>query len=73
MSAIRNAPVQYGHLAQQAGFRLPIDVYKSNAGYYIGTFGEDGPCSRESREYFPSEDAAVRALATGQWTQRSHP
>lgn len=56
------------------GKRLPLQVLRSAAGYYIGAFDDhDGPCSRESFEYFPSRDAAAKALATGAWTQRSHP
>lgn len=55
------------------GRRLPLQVLRSAAGYYIGTFDDhDGPCSRESVEYFPSRDAAAKALTTGAWTQRSH-
>lgn len=53
--------------------RLPIEVLKSAAGHYIGTAREDGPCSRESLEYFRSETAAKEALASGRWTQRDNP
>lgn len=69
-----DAGVAYGYLAKAYCNRvLPLDVYKSNAGFYIGTYSEDGPCSRESVEYFRTETAAREALATTQWTQRHEP
>lgn len=53
---------------------LPLQVLKSNAGYYIGTTQEESgwamPFTRESIEYFQTEDAAVTALETGRWTQK---
>jgi hypothetical protein len=48
-------------------------VLKSTAGYYIGTATEEGPCSRESLEYWPSDTAAQQALSSGAWTQRDEP
>lgn len=54
------------------GKRLPLQVQRSAAGHYIGTF-DDGPVSRESVEYFPTREAARHALETGAWTQRQHP
>jgi len=54
------------------GKRLPLQVLRSAAGHYIGTF-DDGPASRESVEYFPSHEAACHALETGAWTQRPCP
>ena len=63
-----------GYLAlAYAGRRLPLRVCKSAVDYYIGTLCEEGPCSRESVEYFPTREAAQRALASGQWTQRLAP
>lgn len=54
--------------------RLPTRVLKSTAGYYIGTSSDDhGPVSRESVEYFRTHEAAARALASGNWTQRMNP
>lgn len=53
--------------------RLPIQVLKSNAGYYIGTTDDEGPCSRESLEYFPTYEAAFQALETDDWCQRDRP
>lgn len=54
------------------GKRLPLQVLRSAAGHYIGTF-DDGPASREFVEYFPSHEAARHALETGAWTQRPCP
>ena len=52
---------------------LENQVLKSARGYYIGTFNDQGPVSRESEEYWPSEDKAGDALQTGAWTQRQEP
>ena len=54
------------------GKRLPLQVLRSAAGHYIGTF-DDGPATRESVEYFPSHEAARHALETCAWTQRPCP
>lgn len=62
----------FGQLASDAGYRLPLQVLRSAAGWYIGTFGKAGPVSRESEEYFRTSDAAQIALSTGNWTQRNH-
>lgn len=65
---------KFGVLAQEyCQVRLPVMVLRSHAGWYIGTAGEDGPCSRESVEYFRSSEQAESALQTGAWTQRDHP
>jgi hypothetical protein len=62
----------YGVLAlQYCHLRLPLQVLRSAAGYYIGTAEFDGPCSRESEEYWELESEAQQALVTGQWTQKS--
>ncbi len=54
--------------------RLPLQILRSNAGFYIGTFDpESGPCSRESVEYFPTEIKAQAALDEDSWTQRETP
>lgn len=65
--------VPVGKLALESGVRLELKVLQSNAGYYLGTFDEDGPYSRESLEYFPSQGIAEAAMASGEWTQRDHP
>jgi hypothetical protein len=68
------APVVYGLLAEQSGVKLPLQVCRSAAGFYLGTMEESGmPYSRESIEYFPTQDAAVTALNSGHWTQKPNP
>ncbi len=53
--------------------RPPLQVIRSAAGFYIGTIDEYGPFSRESAEYFQTEESAKNALSTGEWTQREEP
>jgi len=66
--------VSIGKLALQwCHVYLDNAVYKSGAGYYIGTFNEDGPCSRESVEYYSTKEQAQAALEANSFTQRSHP
>lgn len=69
-----NSPV-FGYLASEYAQRqLPISVLESAAGFYIGTFDpKEGPCSRESVEYYPTAALARSALDQGTWTQRDHP
>lgn len=53
---------------------LPLTVLKSAAGFYIGTEDDDGPVSRESEEYWPTKEAAEKALEGVEghaWTQRN--
>lgn len=54
------------------GSRLPLQVLRSAAGYYIGTADEGGPVSRESAEYWATREIAQAALDAGPhaWTQR---
>ena len=64
-------PAHYGMLAEQfCGLHLPLTILRSNAGFYIGTADNEGPVSRESVEYFPSNEDAASALANGEWTQK---
>lgn len=63
--------VHCGKLAGNVGLDLPLRVLRSAAGFYIGTSNEDGPVSRESIEYFETEDIAQSALKSGIWHQRS--
>jgi len=65
-------PVRYGQLSHQFGYRLPLRVLSSPAGFYLGTANEEGPVSRESVEYFTTNEAAEQALDSGRWTQRNH-
>ena len=55
-----------------AGLEIELQIWQSQAGYYIGCWTEEGPYSRESVEYFRTEKAAQRALETDNWTQCSH-
>lgn len=72
--SLASPPAPVGHLALICtGQRLPLQVLRSAAGYFIGTADNDGPVSRESAGYFPSRQAAEGALATGCWQQRLHP
>ncbi|HAY11677.1 MAG TPA: hypothetical protein DCY18_17385 [Thauera sp.] len=74
LSAAQARAEAIGYLALACtGKRLPLQVRHSAAGYFIGTADEDGPVSRESVEYFRSQQAANHALATGRWQQRIHP
>lgn len=62
-----------GMLAKAAGQPLPLEPLCSNGPWYLGTFcPKEGPVSRESVEYFPSQEAAENAMASGEWTQRAH-
>lgn len=66
--------VRTGQLAREAGVRLPLQVLSSHKGFYLGTATESGRFSRESIEYWPSKDAADRALEGLEgkdWTQRT--
>lgn len=61
----------FGYLAALSnGPKLPLQVLKSRAGFYIGTCTDEGPYSRESVEYWATESQAVLALAERSWTQR---
>ncbi len=59
-----------GYLAKtELGLKLPLVIMQSNAGWYIGTYNDEGPVSRES-EYFPSKKMATDALNDNDWMQR---
>ncbi len=65
---------EFGKLASEyCGLKLPLEVLKSTAGFYIGTSTPEGPCSRESKENWTNEGAAKVALEHGLWTQRLKP
>lgn len=62
---------QYGLIAERSGFgKLELQVCHSGAGFYIGTWDNEGPISRESVEYYPSYEIAEEALKNSTWTQR---
>lgn len=61
-----------GQIAAAAGSQLPVAVIGSAKGFYIGTIEDGLPFSRESVEYWPSPQDADKALAVGEWTQRTN-
>lgn len=65
---------KFGQLAMTwCNKKLPLQVLQSNAGYYIGTASDEGPCSRESVEYWPTRAHAVESLSSGNWNQKPEP
>jgi hypothetical protein len=66
---------QYGWLAEEFGKRrLPLQVCKSVAGFYLGTMDEGVPYSRESVEYWRTrEEANAALLSPSKWTQKPAP
>lgn len=63
--------IQIGQLAHTyCNKKLPLEIMRSNAGFYIGTSDGELPCSRESVEYFRTRDAAEQAIESGSWTQK---
>lgn len=55
-----------------------LQVLQSAAGWYIGTMynnpeGYTEPGSRDSYDYYPTQEAAQHALDTKTWVQRTHP
>ena len=63
--------IKTGQLARENCQKsLPLAVLKSQAGFYIGTFDDEGPCSRESQEYYRTEALAQVALDTNNFTQK---
>lgn len=61
----------FGYLAALSnGPKLPLQVLKSRAGFYIGTCTNDEPYSRESVEYWATESQAALALVENSWMQR---
>lgn len=49
------------------GTVLPFKVYESGAGFYIGTWLEGEPFTRESERYWRTPEEAQKALDTGRW------
>lgn len=68
-----DTPAGFGRLAfESEGKHFPLQVLRSNAGYYIGTVDEDGfPLSRESKEYFCKQAEAEKAMEHHEWTQKT--
>lgn len=49
---------------------LKVKVHESGAGFYIGSWCNCGPYSRESKEYWPERGLAEFALAIDSWERR---
>ena len=57
-----------------SGKELELQVCKSAAGFYVGTMDPMlGPVSRESVEYYRTNDEAHSALINNTFTQREYP
>jgi hypothetical protein len=67
-----------GRLASHfCGMKLPLQVLKSAAGFYIGTTEAEGdlkgaPNTRESDRYWQKAPEAQAALDSGDWVQKLH-
>ena len=60
-----------GALAKRlSNLELPLDVCHSASGYYIGTYCDAQPYTRESEQFWARRELAVHAMKTGDWTQR---
>lgn len=65
---------RFGRLAYvYCGKREELTVLHTRAGFYIGTESDGMPCSRESNEYYASEEEAMQALVNDTWTQKVAP
>lgn len=66
--------MEIGKLAKKyCNKELELMVYKSNAGWYIGTMYNGEPISRESESYYATKALAESALKNGTWTQKESP
>lgn len=64
----------FGKLCQEyCGIEMPVTVCWSPAGYYLGCRLYGQPYSRESEEYYRTEQEAQDALENDTWHQRAHP
>ena len=88
MSATETATVEISALTMRwMQIEAPLAVCKSAAGYYLGCVATEELCekypeklefpgeplSRDSQEYWSTEQEAIDALASGNWTQRPTP
>lgn len=55
------------------GRPVPLEICYSAAGFYLGTYVDAEPYSRESVEYWRKREEAAAALASGRWTQKQQP
>lgn len=68
------ASVLCGVLAKRRSqLDLPLDVCYGVRGYYIGTFCDAQPYTRESEEHWSRRELAATALKNEDWTQRIEP
>lgn len=67
----RSCNTGFGRLSfEMDGIRRPLQILKSEKGYYLGTFDDEGPVSRESNEYWLTQEIAADAFKSGNWTQK---
>lgn len=52
---------------------IPLNVYFSAAGYYVGRYSDFQPYARDSVEYYATKGLADTALYQGTFTLRKHP
>ncbi|QAX80329.1 hypothetical protein D5F51_18390 [Yersinia hibernica] len=65
--------MQYGKRALTCcGKKMPLEVMRSRAGFYLGTSENAEPLSRESVEYWRTCGEAEDALRTGSWSQLTY-
>ncbi len=73
-SPVGDAAAPCGVLAKRLSqLDLPLDVCYNARGYYIGTFCDAQPYTRESEEHWARRELAAAALKSGDWTQRTAP
>lgn len=56
-------------VCEDCGLKLEFQVCRSNAGFYVGTWCECGPYSRESG-YYRTREECQKALDTGNLSWR---
>ena len=49
-----------------------MEILQSAAGFYLGTYSDSGPFTRESMQYWPTREKAKKAWDEGRWTQRTY-
>lgn len=55
------------------GRPVPLEICYSARGFYLGTYVDAEPNSRESVEYWHKREEAEAAMASGRWTQKQQP
>ncbi len=66
--------MKIGKLAKKyCNLELELMIYKSNAGWYIGTMYNGEPISRESESYYATKKECQTALDNNTWTQKERP